>query len=114
MPILVAEINGAVVAYGTYGIFRPWDAYKFSIEHSIYVAKEEQGKGIGKELFKELIIIAKKQGYHTMIAGIDTSNKSSIDFHKKIGFKEIGTLPEIGFKFGKWLDLCFLQLFINK
>ncbi len=113
MPILVAEINGTVVAYGTYGIFRPWEAYKFSVEHSVYVSKKEQGKGIGKQILKQLIITAKKQGFHTMIAGIDASNKKSIDFHKKFGFKEIGIVHEIGFKFGKWLDLSFLQLFIN-
>ena len=113
MPVIVAEIDNEVVGFGTFGIFRPWPAYQFSVEHSIYVHKNARSKGIGKSLLTELIVLAKNGGYHTMIAGVDGSNKGSFEFHKKFGFEEIGTFKEVGFKFAKWLDLRFLQLFLK-
>lgn len=113
MPVIVAENNNKVVGFGTYGIFRPWEAYQFSVEHSIYVNKNSRGTGIGRLILSELIEMAKEGGYHTMIAGVDGSNERSFEFHKKFGFKEIGTFKEVGFKFDKWLDLRFLQLFLK-
>jgi L-amino acid N-acyltransferase len=112
MPVLVCEINKETVAYGSYGIFRPWDAYKFSVEHSIYVRPDFQGQGIGKQLLLALIEKAQKGDYHTMIAGIDASNQKSCDFHQKLGFIEVGKFKEVGYKFGKWLDLVFMQLML--
>jgi phosphinothricin acetyltransferase len=113
MPVLVCEINGQAVAYGSYGIFRAWDAYKFSVEHSIYVHKNFQGQGIGKQLLIALIDKAKQDGYHTMIAGIDADNQKSCEFHKKLGFFEVGRFKEVGYKFDRWLDLVFMQLMLN-
>jgi L-amino acid N-acyltransferase len=112
MPVLVCESNNKTVAYGTYGIFRAWDAYKFSVEHSIYVQRDFQGQGIGKQLLMALIGKAKKDGYHTMIAGIDASNQKSCDLHKKLGFNEAGRFKEVGYKFDKWLDLVFMQIML--
>ena len=114
MPVLVCEINNKTVAYGSYGIFRAWDAYKFSVEHSIYVHKDFRGQGTGKQLLMALIEKAKKDGYHTMIAGIDADNQNSFNFHKKLGFREVGKFKEVGFKFDRWLDLVFLQLMLNE
>ena len=114
IPVLVYEINGNAVAYGSYGIFRAWDAYKFSVEHSIYVHKNFQGQGIGKQLLIALIDKAKKNGYHTMIAGVDAANQKSYDFHKKLGFIEAGRFKEVGYKFDRWLDLIFMQLMLNE
>jgi phosphinothricin acetyltransferase len=113
MPVVVAEMNGTVVGYGTYGIFRPWDGYRYSIEHSMYVHNDSRGLGIGKLIMAELIKLATIAGYHTMIAGVDASNKGSYEFHKKFGFIEIGTFKEIGYKFNKWLDLIFMQLILD-
>lgn len=113
MPVIVAENEKEVVGFGTFGIFRPWAAYQFSVEHSIYVSKNSRSNGIGKQLLTELIFLAKKKGYHTMIAGVDASNDRSFQFHKKFGFVEIGTFKEVGFKFDKWLDLRFLQLYLT-
>ena len=113
MPVIVAENEDGVIGFGTFGIFRPWDAYQFSVEHSIYVNKNSRGIGIGKKLLSRLIELAKEQGFHTMIAGVDGSNNGSFEFHKKFGFKEIGTFKEVGFKFDRWLDLRFLQLFLK-
>ncbi|MES2774595.1 MAG: N-acetyltransferase family protein [Bacteroidota bacterium] len=112
LPVLVCEINGEAVAYGSYGIFRAWEAYKFSVEHSIYVQPGFQGNGIGKHLLLALIDEAKKGGYHTMIAGIDAANQKSCAFHQRFGFVEVGTFREVGYKFGKWLDLVFMQLML--
>ncbi len=113
MPVIVAERGGEVLGYGTYGIFRPWDAYRFSVEHSIYISKEFQGRGIGKLIMKELIRLAKEQGYHTMVAGLDADNKSSYGFHKRFGFVEVGTFKEVGYKFDQWLDLILMQLMLG-
>lgn len=113
MPIIVAVNDNTIIGFGSYSIFRPWDAYKLSLEHSIYVDKDYRSQGIGKLLMIELINLAKKEGYHTMVAGIDTSNNRSIEFHKNFGFKEIGVFKEVGYKFDKWLDLIFMQLFLN-
>ncbi|MDU8885336.1 GNAT family N-acetyltransferase [Yeosuana sp. MJ-SS3] len=113
MPVIVAECNDGVIGFGTYSIFRPWDAYRLSLEHSIYVDKDYRSQGIGRTLMTELIKLAKDQGYHTMIAGVDASNQKSVNFHKHSGFKEVGVFKEVGYKFDKWLDLIFMQLFLN-
>lgn len=112
MPVLVSEVNENVVAYGSYGIFRAWDAYRFSVEHSIYVKKDFQQRGIGKQLLNALIDQSKKDGYHTMIAGIDAANQGSYLFHKNLGFAEAGRIREVGYKFDRWLDLIFMQLML--
>ena len=112
-PVIVADENGSVVGYGTYGTFRYKQGYRFTVEHSVYVAESYAGKGIGKLLLSELITIAKASGYHTMIGGIDAQNTASIAFHKKFGFKEAGTIKEAGFKFGRWLDVTFMQLMLD-
>lgn len=113
LPIIVAEKDNDVIGFGTFGIYRPWEAYKYAVEHSIYVDRNIRGVGTGKLLLTQLIAIAKEQGYHTMIAGIDAANDKSVTFHKKFGFKEVGTLKEVGYKFDTWLDLVFLQLILT-
>ena len=113
MPVIVAEENGDMIGFGTFGIFRPWAGYQFSLEHSIYLDKNSRGKGTGKKIMTELIHLAKDQGFHIMIAGIDANNSKSIKFHHNFGFKEVGRFNQIGFKFEKWLDLIFMQLFLK-
>jgi L-amino acid N-acyltransferase YncA len=113
MPVLVAEANQQIVGYGSYGIFRAWDAYQFCVEHSIYVHKDYQDHGIGKELMKRLIERARKDGFHTMVAGIDALNVKSCKFHEKLGFFEVGRFREVGYKFDRWLDLIFMQLMLK-
>ena len=109
-PVIVADIDGTAIGFGTYGTFREKIGYQFTVEHSVYVAPELIGKGIGSLLLAELIQLAKSENYHVMVGGIDADNKDSIAFHKKFGFTENGVLKEVGFKFGKWLDLQFMQL----
>jgi phosphinothricin acetyltransferase len=112
-PIIIAEVNGAVAGFGMYGEFRFKEAYKFTVEHSVYVSNDFQGKGIGKLLLKELIAAAKEQGIHTMIAVIDSENQSSVDFHEKFGFETVGLIKESGWKFERWLHSVFMQLILK-
>ena len=112
-PVIVAEYEGKVVGFGMYSEFRFREAYKFTVEHSVYVDKEYHGKGIGKLLLQELIQLAKKQNLHTMIAVIDSENQSSVEFHEKYGFKTVGIIKESGFKFDRWLHSVFMQLILE-
>jgi len=109
-PLLVSEKNDKVVGFATYGSFRAYPAFKYTIEHSVYVHKDYRNLGIGKTLLKELIDIANVDEYATMVACIDSLNENSIKIHEKFGFKYSGTVTKAGFKFGKWLDLVLYQL----
>ncbi|MFC3415931.1 GNAT family N-acetyltransferase [Algoriphagus hitonicola] len=113
-PILVAEINGRVEGFAFYGTFRPKYGYRFTVEHSVYIGPDSRGKGLGRKLMEQLIGIAKEAGYHSMVGGIDSSNLGSLEFHRKLGFREVGRFKEIGHKFDKWLDLIFVQLLLEE
>jgi L-amino acid N-acyltransferase YncA len=112
-PVIVAELDGQVVGFGMYSEFRFREAYKFTVEHSVYVNKDFHGNGIGKLVLQELITLARKQKLHTMIAVIDSENQSSVEFHEKFGFKTVGIIKESGFKFNRWLDSVFMQLILE-
>ncbi|WP_375731224.1 GNAT family N-acetyltransferase, partial [Azospirillum sp. B506] len=105
MPILVSERDGAVVGFASYGEFRPWEGYTHTVEHSIYVDSSMRGKGIGRGLLASLLDDAKRNGKHTMIAGIEAENTASIRLHAGFGFVEAGCLRQVGRKFDSWLDL---------
>lgn len=108
-PIIVAEENNQVIGFGYYSEFRFREAYKFTVEHSVYADKNYIGKGVGKLLLTELIELAKGQKLHTMIGVIDSENINSITFHEKFGFEKAGYIKESGYKFDKWLDSVFMQ-----
>lgn len=108
-PIIVATENEIVVGFGYYSEFRFREAYKFTVEHSVYAHHNHIGKGIGKLILENLIDLAKAQNLHTMIGVIDAENQSSIDFHKKFGFEIAGTIKDSGFKFDRWLHSVFVQ-----
>ncbi|MFT5252574.1 MAG: L-amino acid N-acyltransferase YncA [Flavobacteriales bacterium] len=112
-PVIVAELDSVVTGFGMYSEFRFREAYKFTVEHSVYVNNNFHGKGIGKIVLTELIALAKKQGLHTMIGVIDAENQSSVDFHEKFGFKTVGIIKESGFKFDRWLHSVFMQLLLE-
>lgn len=112
-PVIVAEANGQVVGFGMYSEFRFREAYKFTVEHSVYVANDYHGKGIGNLLLAELITLAKVQKLHTMIAVIDAENQGSVSFHEKFGFKTVGIIKESGYKFNRWLHSVFMQLILD-
>lgn len=111
-PVLVAIQNDIIVGYASYGHFNVKEGYKYSVEHSVYVAEGHSGKGIGKLLLATLIQHAKKQGLHTMIGLIEADNKDSIAFHEKFGFVKTGVLKQVGYKFNRWLDVQYMQLIL--
>jgi L-amino acid N-acyltransferase len=113
LPVIVAEYENAPIGFATYGSFRHKEAYRYTVEHSVYVAEEFIGKGAGKLLLKELITIAKEQKYHTMIGVVDSENEGSIAFHQKYGFEIVGTIKESGYKFERWLNSVFMQLILE-
>ncbi|WOH36882.1 N-acetyltransferase family protein [Thalassotalea fonticola] len=113
-PVIgVLDANNTLMGFATYSTFRAWPAFKYSVEHSIYIHHDHQGKGLGKVLLSNIIEAAKQQQYHTIIGGIDITNTGSIALHEKLGFVHAGTIKEAGFKFGRWLDLGFYQLILN-
>lgn len=111
-PVIVAIENEIVVGFGYYSQFRFREAYKFTVEHSVYAHSNHQGKGIGKLLLIELIRLAKEQNLHTMIGVIDAENTGSIAFHKKFGFEQVGFIKDSGYKFDRWLHSVFMQLLL--
>jgi len=110
-PVLgMEDANGQLLGFASYGTFRAWPAYKYSVEHSVYIHHAHRGRGIGTALMRQLIEAATRQERHVMVAGIDVANPASIALHRTLGFTHAGTLREVGFKFGRWLDLAFYQL----
>ncbi len=109
-PYLVALLEGQVVGYAYAGPYRPRPAYRFTVENSVYLAPSVQQRGIGTALLRRLIAEAEARGYRQMIAVIgDSANAGSIGVHTKTGFGMIGTHPNVGFKFGRWLDTVMMQ-----
>jgi phosphinothricin acetyltransferase len=110
-PVLAAVADdGALMGFATFGTFRAWPAYKYTIEHSVYVHQEHRRKGVARTLLTRLVEVAEEQGYHVMVAGIDAANAASIALHEQLGFVYAGTIHHAGFKFGRWLDLVFYEL----
>lgn len=112
-PVIVATCDGTVVGFGYYGDFRFREAYRFTVEHSVYVANAFHGKGVGKLLMEKLIALAKEQKLHTMVGVIDSENQSSVEFHEKFGFETVGIIKESGYKFDRWLHSVIMQLMLK-
>lgn len=113
-PVLVTcDARGKPIGYASFGDWRAWEGYRFTVEHSIYVHKDHRGKGVANPLLMELIERARQQGKHMMIGGIEGTNSASIGLHIRHGFKEMARMREVGAKFGHWLDLVFMQLCLD-
>ncbi|ALN14389.1 MAG: N-acetyltransferase family protein [Acidipropionibacterium acidipropionici] len=117
-PVLVAVDDEAqdeqnILGYASYGQWRPFDGYRYTVENSVYVHHELRGGGTGTALLSALIDRARAQGVHVIVAGIDAANTGSIRLHERFGFTAVGHLPQVGVKFGGWLDLTFLQLTLD-
>jgi L-amino acid N-acyltransferase len=108
-PVLVAEDASGVTGFASFGDFRPRPGYRFTVEHSVYVRADRRGRGIGGALMTPLIDRAAALGKHVLIAGVDADNAASLRFHERLGFERVAHFREVGFKFGRWLDLVFLQ-----
>jgi L-amino acid N-acyltransferase YncA len=112
-PVFVAEGEGEIAGFSSFGPFRTWAAYKYTVEHSVYVAQRYRKRGIGRMLVKTVIDFARQMDRHVILAGIDSENEVSIRMHKQLGFEETATLKQVGYKFGRWLDLVFMQLVLE-
>ena len=109
-PYFVAALEGRVVGYAYAGAYRPRPAYRFTVENSVYLAPAIHRRGIGTQLLQRLIAECETRGYRQMIAVIgDSANAGSIGVHARCGFAMIGTHPNVGFKFGRWLDTVMMQ-----
>ncbi|NRF69248.1 N-acetyltransferase family protein [Aquincola sp. S2] len=109
-PVIGAvDDAGTLLGFASYGTFRAWPAYKYSVEHSIYIHADHRGHGLGRVLLQALVDAAGERDVHVMVGGIDARNDASIALHEKLGFQHAGTIREAGFKFGRWLDLAFYQ-----
>jgi L-amino acid N-acyltransferase YncA len=111
-PVLVAEQDGRVVAWGALSAFHPRFGYRFSVEDSVYVHRDYLRRGLGRALLSELLRLARELGHHTVIALISADKTGSMALHEQFGFTRSADLREVGYKFGAWLDVAFLQLML--
>lgn len=112
-PVIVAIDESGVLGYASYAQWRPHSGYRRTVEHSVYVRSDQRGRGIGKTLMAELLERARAAGIHVMIGGVESGNVASIVLHERLGFSEVGRMPQVGAKFGRWLDLSMLQLVLD-
>ena len=108
-PMIVARDSSGITGFGTFGEFRAWPGYRHTVEHSVHVRTDRRGQGIGRSLVIALLARATAMGKHVMIAGIDADNTVSIGLHSSLGFTRAGHFHEVACKYGRWLDLIFMQ-----
>ena len=113
-PILVCESRGELAGYASFGDFRARSGYRLTVEHSVYVADGYRRQGIARRLLAALIERARALGKHAMIGGIEAGNAASLALHAEMGFEVCGTLPQVGAKFGRWLDLVYVQYLLDR
>ncbi len=110
-PVVGAvDASGRLLGFASWGTFRAFPAYKYTVEHSVYVHREHRGRGLGRLLLDELIRRARQAQLHVLVGCIDAANAASIGLHVRLGFVHAGTFRQVGFKFGRWLDAAFYQL----
>ena len=112
-PVIVAEIGGQVVGWGSLSAYHPRSAYRHTVENSVYVHHEYHWRGIGSLLLHELIVRARNFGHHAIIAIIDADQPASVALHAKFHFEKVGHMKQIGFKFGRWLDVVYMELILD-
>lgn len=108
-PVTVAELDGRVVGWASLSLHRVRSAYRYSVENSVYIDREHHRRGLGAALLTDLIARARDLGYHTLVAGCDSAQTASIGLHERHGFERVAHFRQVGFKFGRWLDVIFLQ-----
>ena len=111
-PVLVSVLEGAVIGFAAYGSFRgsgKWPGYRHTVEHTIHIDSAHWGCGVGRSLMETLIERSRGAGLHVMVGAIDGDNAGSIAFHERLGFVQVARMPEVGWKFDRWLDLVLMQ-----
>jgi phosphinothricin acetyltransferase len=108
-PVLVATERDEVIGFASFGDFRAWPGYRFTVEHTVHVRADRRAQGVGTALMRPLLERAAALGKHVMVAGVDAENAKSLVFHERLGFVRVAHFREVGFKFDRWLDLVFLQ-----
>ena len=109
-PVLVSMDASGLLGFASFADFRSWPGYRHTVEHSVHVRADVRRRGVGRELVRALVDRAVALGKHVMVAGVDAENVASIRLHERLGFQRAGTLHQVGCKFGRWLDLTFLEL----
>ena len=113
-PVIgIEDAAGELLGFASYGAFRAYPAYKYTVEHSVYVRADQRGQGLGLQLMEAIIEEARLNDVHALVGAIDAANAGSIALHQRLGFQSVGLLPQVGFKFGRWLDLAFYQLLLQ-
>jgi L-amino acid N-acyltransferase len=113
-PVLVATDDGGIRGFSSFGDWRgAWPGYRFTVEHSIHVRADTRGTGVGRVLVEALFPRALAMDKHVMIGGVDAANAASLRFHERLGFEKVALFREVGNKFGRWLDLVFMQRFLD-
>jgi L-amino acid N-acyltransferase len=112
---VIGAVDGAgtLLGFASWGTFRNFPAYKYTVEHSVYVHHAQRGRGLGRALLQQVIARARAAEVHTLVGCIDAANTGSIALHTSLGFVHAGTVREAGFKFGRWLDAAFYQLLLD-
>jgi len=112
-PVLVAVDGQQAIGYATFGEWRSRWGYRFTVEHTVHVDQNWRGHGVGRALLEALLPLARQMGKHTMMGAVDAENQASIRFHERLGFESTGRCRQVGYKFGRWLDLVFMQLILE-
>jgi L-amino acid N-acyltransferase YncA len=112
-PVFIAEVDDVVAGYASYGLWRAYSGFRHTVDDSIYLVPEFHGRGIGSTLMAALVEHATAAGFHVMIADIESGNTASIRLHARFGFAVAGVVPEVGTKFGRWLDLTVMRRALN-
>ncbi|QXH36340.1 GNAT family N-acetyltransferase [Pseudomonas muyukensis] len=112
-PVLVAVDDSGVLGYASFGDWRPFEGFRHTVEHSVYIRGDQRGKGLGPALMEALVERARRCDKHVMVAAIERGNTASIRLHERLGFSITGQMPQVGVKFGRWLDLTFMQLYLD-
>jgi L-amino acid N-acyltransferase len=112
-PVLVARDENGIAGFATFGDFRAWPGYRFTVEGTIHIDATARRRGVGASLLEVLIQRARAAGKYVMVAGVDSENVASLQFLERSGFERVGHLREVGNKFGRFLDLVFLQYMLG-